>query len=137
MRQIKEAIAWKVRKDVRINIVGKSHTNRKNTGEHEGVENMSDNRQNNRQSQRDADGFRYEEDPFYNLEKVASDMDCTGLVPSAVENEAESESYGELYAIHPPKAPEDGEEQRSEETSIKKQWAVQTKDAAWQERQEK
>ena len=65
MRQIKEAIAWKVRKDVRINIVGKSHTNRKNTGEHEGVENMSDNRQNNRQSQRDADGFRYEEDPLY------------------------------------------------------------------------
>ena len=49
-------------------------------------------------------------DPFYDVMKTASTTECTGLVPSGILDESESEAYGELYAIHPPKAPEDGEE---------------------------
>ena len=49
-------------------------------------------------------------DPFYDIMKTASTTECTGLVPSGILDESESEAYGELYAIHPPKAPEDGEE---------------------------
>ena len=48
------------------------------------------------------------QDSFYNITKAASSTDCTGLVPSGIL--AESESYSELYAIHPPKASKDGEE---------------------------
>lgn len=43
---------------------------------------------------------------FYDVEKVASTMDCTGLIPAAVTDEAEAQSYAELYAVHPVK-PED------------------------------
>ena len=50
------------------------------------------------------------EDPFYDIMKTASNTECTGLVPAGILDEAESEAYGELYAIHPPKAPRDGEE---------------------------
>ncbi len=50
------------------------------------------------------------QDSFYNITKAASSTDCTGLVPSGILDEAESESYSELYAIHPPKASKDGEE---------------------------
>ena len=42
-------------------------------------------------------------DKFYDVEKVASSMECTGLIPSAAKDEEEAESYGELYAIHTPK----------------------------------
>jgi hypothetical protein len=49
-------------------------------------------------------------DPFYDVMKTASTTECTGLVPSGILDESESEAYGELYSIHPPKAPEDGEE---------------------------
>ena len=44
-----------------------------------------------------------EEHPIYGEEYVASMMECTGLVPSAVIDEAEAKAYGELYSIHPPK----------------------------------
>lgn len=50
------------------------------------------------------------EDPFYEMMTTASTTECTGLVPSGVIDEGESESYGELYSIHPPKAPKNGEE---------------------------
>ncbi|MHB1314143.1 MAG: hypothetical protein ACYCX2_01495 [Christensenellales bacterium] len=33
---------------------------------------------------------------------IASAMDCTGLIPSAVLTEDQSESYGSLYNIHRP-----------------------------------
>ena len=39
-------------------------------------------------------------DKFYDVEKVASSTECTGLIPSAAKDEEEAESYGELYAIH-------------------------------------
>ncbi len=44
--------------------------------------------------------FDETKDPFYTLQTTASATECTGLVPSAIENEAEAEAYGELYAIH-------------------------------------
>lgn len=47
------------------------------------------------------------DDPFYDLTRVSSNTDCTGLVPAGVLEECESESYGELYDIHPPKPSED------------------------------
>ena len=40
---------------------------------------------------------------FYDTEKVASTMDCTGLIPSAVTEEDEAQAYAELYAVHPVK----------------------------------
>lgn len=51
--------------------------------------------------------FIESEDPFYNISKVSSTTDCTGLVPAGIVDDEESEAYGELYAIHPPKAPHD------------------------------
>ena len=48
--------------------------------------------------------FMESEDPFYNISKVSSTTECTGLVPAGIVDDEESEAYGELYAIHPPKA---------------------------------
>ena len=31
-----------------------------------------------------------------------SSMDCTGLIPSEIQDEADAESYDELYSIHGP-----------------------------------
>lgn len=44
-------------------------------------------------------------DPFYELAKVASATECTGLIPSLPQNEDEDENYASLYATHdqPPK----------------------------------
>ncbi len=33
--------------------------------------------------------------------KTSSDMDCTGLIPSAAKNETEFENYNELYNFLP------------------------------------
>ncbi len=40
------------------------------------------------------------EEPSYDLEKVASTTECTGLIPSALRDEEEADSYGDLYSIH-------------------------------------
>lgn len=42
-------------------------------------------------------------DPIYDIEKVASTTDCTGLIPAAVDDESQAEAYASLYAIHPVK----------------------------------
>lgn len=42
-------------------------------------------------------------DPFYDIEKIASATECTGLMPAQVESEEEAENYAQLYAIHPVK----------------------------------
>jgi len=55
------------------------------------------------------DLFDMEKDPFYNISSTSSTTECTGLTPSGVLDQAESEAYGELYAIHPPKAPDNPE----------------------------
>ena len=51
------------------------------------------------------------EDPtqktFDEKSRVASSMDCTGLVPFGVSQEAQSDAYHELFDIIPPK-PEEG-----------------------------
>ena len=39
-------------------------------------------------------------DPFYELSRVASATECTGLMPSLPQNEDEDESYASLYATH-------------------------------------
>ena len=39
-------------------------------------------------------------DPFYDQQTTSSMTECTGLIPSAPEDEAEAESYSELYSIH-------------------------------------
>ena len=38
--------------------------------------------------------------PFYELSKVASATECTGLMPSLPQGEEEDENYAELYATH-------------------------------------
>ena len=43
------------------------------------------------------------QDPFYDIEKIASATECTGLMPAQVESEEEAENYAQLYAIHPVK----------------------------------
>lgn len=44
----------------------------------------------------------YDDDRFYDIGSVASTSDCTGLIPSPPVNEAEAESYAELYNIPQP-----------------------------------
>ena len=41
-------------------------------------------------------------DKYYDINKVASAMDCTGLVPSRPIDEGEADSYTELYNIPRP-----------------------------------
>lgn len=38
--------------------------------------------------------------PFYDVEDLASATECTGLIPSGLQTEAEAENYAQLYAIH-------------------------------------
>ena len=40
------------------------------------------------------------EEPIYDLDKVASITECTGLIPSALQDEEEADAYGDLYSIH-------------------------------------
>jgi hypothetical protein len=42
---------------------------------------------------------------FYDLDKVASFTECTGLAPSGIMSDEEAQSYADLYAIHPPRTP--------------------------------
>jgi hypothetical protein len=39
-------------------------------------------------------------DPFYDLSKVASATECTGLIPSLPQSEEEDENYANLYSTH-------------------------------------
>ena len=52
----------------------------------------------------------YEEiiDSFDYLLNAASSQDCTGLIPSLPESEAELESYEDLYHFLPPMSKKDG-----------------------------
>ena len=36
----------------------------------------------------------------YDIEKVASITECTGLIPAALKDEEEAKSYQDLYSIH-------------------------------------
>lgn len=47
-------------------------------------------------------------DSFDYLSNAASSQDCTGLIPSLPESEAELESYEDLYHFLPPKSKKDG-----------------------------
>jgi hypothetical protein len=40
------------------------------------------------------------QNPFFELSKVASTTECTGLMPALPQNEDEDESYASLYATH-------------------------------------
>lgn len=44
-------------------------------------------------------------DSYDYLSNAASTQDCTGLIPSAPQNEEELESYNALYKFQPPKIP--------------------------------
>lgn len=37
----------------------------------------------------------------FHIQKAGSSMDCTGLIPSAIQNEDELESYEDLYQFQP------------------------------------
>lgn len=43
---------------------------------------------------------RKRRDPFYDMLKVASANECTGLMPSLPQNADEDENYASLYATH-------------------------------------
>lgn len=57
-------------------------------------------RQRELDNQRKIDSFDY-------LANAASSQDCTGLIPSAPMNEAELESYNEVYHYEPPEVKPD------------------------------
>ena len=38
--------------------------------------------------------------PFFDVSKVASATECTGLMPSLPQSDDEDESYASLYATH-------------------------------------
>jgi hypothetical protein len=40
------------------------------------------------------------QNPFYDLSKVASATECTGLIASLPQSDEEDESYASLYATH-------------------------------------
>lgn len=40
------------------------------------------------------------QNPFYELSRVASATECTGLMPSLPQSEEEDENYASLYATH-------------------------------------
>jgi len=45
--------------------------------------------------------IRNPSDPMvWDVEKLASATECTGLVPSAIQTPEEAEHYSQLYAIH-------------------------------------
>lgn len=43
---------------------------------------------------------KWKNPPIFDIEKVSASNDCTGLIPSAVETEAEAHNYADLYGIH-------------------------------------
>ena len=43
---------------------------------------------------------RLKENPFYDINKIASTTDMTGLEPAPVLDDAEADSYEELYPMH-------------------------------------
>lgn len=49
---------------------------------------------------------QHDNEIFFSLDAIASSTECTGLIPSAPVDPAESESYMEIYNIH---FPEEGE----------------------------
>ncbi len=42
----------------------------------------------------------FNEDTFFETQGVVSANECTGLIPSAPENDEEEKSYRELYSVH-------------------------------------
>lgn len=40
------------------------------------------------------------ENPFYDIEQVASFTECTGLMPVVPQDEDQDENYASLYATH-------------------------------------
>ncbi len=40
------------------------------------------------------------DEPYYDIENVASITECTGLIPSALKDEEEADAYRDLYSIH-------------------------------------
>lgn len=50
----------------------------------------------------------FQEDPLEEMMDVASATECTGLMPTPPANDAEAESYTELYPVpRPPKPPKE------------------------------
>lgn len=43
---------------------------------------------------------------YYDIERIASTTDCTGMIPAAVTDEDVAEIYAKMFAVHPVK-PED------------------------------
>jgi hypothetical protein len=43
-----------------------------------------------------------QDDLFFDLDDIASATECTGLIPTPPESEAEAESYTQLYSIPKP-----------------------------------
>jgi hypothetical protein len=44
--------------------------------------------------------MKHKDDITYDVTNLASMSECTGLIPSAIEDEEQANAYGELYGIH-------------------------------------
>lgn len=40
------------------------------------------------------------DDPFYQVQKVASATECTGLIPTLPQDQAQDTHYAQLYSTH-------------------------------------
>lgn len=47
------------------------------------------------------------EEPRYDAETVASNMECTGLIPAAITDDEKADAYADLYPIHRQVPPDD------------------------------
>lgn len=47
------------------------------------------------------------QEPLYDIERVASSTECTGIAPAPILDEDTAETYAELYAIHIPQVDEE------------------------------
>ena len=53
----------------------------------------------------DKQALQKDEDLYFDLDSVASTTECTGLIPTPPESEAQAESYTDIYAIPRPDKP--------------------------------
>lgn len=46
-------------------------------------------------------------EPLYDIERIASSTECTGIAPAPILDQDAAETYASLYAIHTPLVDED------------------------------
>ncbi|MGI6239949.1 MAG: hypothetical protein ACOYI5_10035 [Christensenellales bacterium] len=61
------------------------------------------------------------QDPFFDLSKVASANECTGIMPSLPQNEAEADNIASLFATHNPPPGREREKKYTGDTPVREE----------------